>query len=426
MSPVSPAELVSAAFAADYPHAGSPVAAAVSPATCALLGEDADYFGGVAVMAVGSRECAVAIGPNDDGVLRVRLHHADTSGVLSPDVVAAETDSEEAADLAGVHTPGVDADGRVINAPWPTGGLAERLSGLRWCLTHRQLASRDTTGLNVSVVTTIPPASGLGFSTSLDAAFALAVSGSHVDDDTDDVSLRARLADVCGQSAGLFSAEPVATVRYVTALRGLVDALTAFDAADGSALPVVHPAASSGARWRLLGVVTTHHPDRVPAEQARRRFLDDACRAFGTSSLRSLPYATDRVLQWLEAVHDLQPETQPAAVDDARRWLVAYQQEVERARQAVFALRSQRFPDVWRLMNESEAGCAALTEQPTAVVAACLRAGAVAARSCGGDAVIAVVPADRVADVAALRSRADVADVIDFAPGTPARLLDVS
>lgn len=357
--------------------------AADAPATWLLMGEHVDYAGGVVLVGQAAQRVAVAFSPRQDDLIRVTRH------VPGADADTDEISTGAIAERAAGQQSGIDARGRTTTPPAPEGGLAARLAGIVWTMIHRQLLSRDTAGLDVTVVDDIPAGAGLGANASLEAAFALALQGDA--EDIDDAPMRARLAEVCAQSAEMFSEVPPLRARHTTALRGVADAVSVIDYADGSVTHAPHPL-SAGVSFVAVAV-PGHEVDEADLIRERREFLDNACHAFGAESLRLLPDAPQRVLEWLRAVHKVHgTENQPTA-DQAAGWLSFHEAETRRAQQLGRALRSRRIEDIWPLLAESEV---ALTGQygltgTTELVQLCNARGALGARAASAGTSAAVI-----------------------------------
>lgn len=335
-------------IAAHEEAVGAPPAhVADAPATWSLIGEHVDHAGGVVLMALAAPRTAVAFSPRTDDLVRVTHHQTTPEGVVT---TTDETSTGVVAERAAAQQPGVDDRGRTLVPPVPEGGLAARLGGVVWTMVHRQLLSRDTAGVDVTVVADIPDGAGLGADAALEAAFALALQADA--DDLDDAPLRARLAEVCSQAAEMFSAVPPVRARHTAVLRGAGPTVSVLDYADGSVNQVPHLINGEVAAFAVLSPAPVS--DGSAAIRERRRFTDAACHAFGTESLRLLPDAPQRVVEWLEAVHTVHGTQNTPTLRDASAWLVFHQNETVRAQRLNRALRSRRPEAVWPLLTESQ------------------------------------------------------------------------
>src|SRR5699024_9193811 len=167
-----------------------PVSAAHAPATWLLIGEHVDHSGGVVLAALADPEVGVALSPRSDDLVTVVAHVTTPTGV---DVVEDQISLGVIAEMAASQQPSIDERGRPEEPPTPEGGLAARVGGLVWTMINRQLLSRDTGGLDVTVVSDIPDGSGLGDEAALDVAFTLALLADSTD--LDDAPMRTRLAE---------------------------------------------------------------------------------------------------------------------------------------------------------------------------------------------------------------------------------------
>lgn len=380
-----------------------PQATADAPATWTVIGEHVDHIGGVVINALADLRVAVAVSFRTDQQVRVLLDSVtDTGGrTRTRDVI----DMEEVATRAAAQQPGVDERGRQLTPPAPDGGLAARLGGILWTMIHRQLLSRDTPGCDVTVLSDVPECSGLGAWASMDAAFALALhSGSA---DCDDAPVRARLAEVCTQSAAMFSKFPPLRARHTSALRGTSATVSVIDYADGSLTQAPHLLSRDTRAFALF--VPGVEQDEGGSEEirARRNFVDRAAYSFGVDSLRLLPDASERVGEWLAAVHKVHGPAGVPALDRARVWLDFYAAETRRAQQLASVLRSRRHGDAWQLLRASQTALThayGLVRAEAPLVELCLTRGALSARSAAAGtsaAVIAVVPEVRAENFAA-------------------------
>ncbi|GAB2504774.1 Galactokinase [Corynebacterium atrinae] len=378
------------------------------PGTWLVMGEHVDYAGGITLVAQVSQRVAVAFSPRRDDLIKVTTQSTTLEGT--------GTTTEEIS-LGAIEERATNQ--RLVDHQ--CGLVAERLGGIVWTMIHRQLLSRDTSGMDVTVVNDIPADAGLGAIASTEAAFALALLGSA--EDCDEAPLRARLAEVCAQAAEAFSPAPALRSRYTAALRGTAGQVAVINYADGSVTQAPHPASAGMRVFAVIGPEAD--VDQTSAIQGRRRFLDAACRAFGTESLRLLPDAPTRVLDWLRAVHKVHGAEGQPTLDQAASWLTFDQEETGRAEQLSRSLRSRRVEDLWSLMAESQAGLESygLNAQPDLVKLILVRgaAGARAAVAGMSAAVIAGVDKRHAGNFSADLS-ADGFTLVDLGIGSPAQV----
>lgn len=389
-------------IAAHEEAVGAPPAhAADAPATWSVIGEHVDHVGGIVLMALAAPRTAVAFSPRRDDLVRVTRHQTTVDGV---ETTTDEISSGVVAERAAAQQPGVDDHGRALVPPIPEGGLAAGVGGIIWTMIHRQLLSRDTAGADVTVVADVPLDAGLGADAALEAAFALALQADA--GDLDEAPMRARLAEVCSQSAEMFSPAPPVRARHTAALRGAGTTISVIDYADGSVNQVPHLVNTDTRAFAVIAPSPAPVPDESAAIRARHSFNDAACHAFGTDSLRLLPDAPQRVVEWLQAVHSVHGPGGWPAVREASSWLLFHQHETARAHQVNRALRSRRAEAVWPMLADSQA---ALTGSyglsgAAELVELCRVRGARAARAAAAGvsgAAIAYVGAPHAANFAA-------------------------
>ncbi|MDK8845269.1 galactokinase family protein [Corynebacterium sp. MSK297] len=373
----------------------APTFLAHAPATWSVIGEHVDHAGGVVVMSLAGQRAAVSVSPREDHKFVVHFRRdslADARGTGQPASTEQSTTAEEIAELFSQQQPDVDDSGKPITPPLPRGGLAHRLGGIVWMMMQRQLLSRDTTGMNITVVSAITPESGLGEYAAIDSALALALQSDAPD--VDEAPLRARLAEVCAQAGELFSSTVTLRARYSAALRGAGAGsnsgsgsnagsgagtqVSVLDYADGSLTKAVHPVTRELAAFAVTvsrGVSTNNDnnddtspentnagsdSETAPATgqsdeiRTRNRFVDSARQAFGAQSLRLLPDAPARVTQWLSAVHQVHGTDGVPELHESRTWLDFHAAETERAQRFAHAIRSQRARDIWPLLRDSQ------------------------------------------------------------------------
>ena len=372
----------------------APAHVASAPATWILAGENVDHFGGATLIGLSSLRAAVAFSPRDDHQLVFA-----TSAPASEDVVATAPLGEPA-----------DADHP----------LAKRWGGLAHQLIQRQVLSRDTAGLDVTVVSDIPLGAGLGALWAADAAMCLALAASHAE--LNEAPFRARLADIASQAVDAYSSLTGLRSRHTAALRASGTGIAVIDYADGSLTEAPHPG-REGVRFfsvaEKFGEADDGEVERIAAHRA---FIDAACANFGVTSLRKLPDAIDRVVEWVTARRTVGDETAPTP-EQARAWVHFCEAETLRSMAVAKALRSRHTNDLFSLVN-SPTEARGLT-LPDALVELCKTRGALAARPAAtgtSKAVLALVSV-RTADEFA-RTMAKDFDIVEITPGRTACLED--
>lgn len=381
----SPVQRVRAA----HSSSGGNVHVASAPGTWVLLGENVDHFGGVTLAGTVALRAAAAVSPREDNLISISAR-----GPLGQEFA--------------VQMPYDDT---------PADGLARRWWGLVHTLVQRQVLSRDTAGLDVTVESDVPVGAGLGALYAADAAIALALAAGH--DDVDTAPFRARLAEICSHAVTSYSSLIVLRARHSVALRG-ADGVSVVDYADGS-LTQAPPPSRHGVRVFSLAEGLGEPFVQSREEIAERRaFIDAACTNFGVASLRQLPDASARVVQWIEARRSAGDEKAPEP-EVARRWVQFCESETLRSLAAAKALRSRRANELFTLLN-SPAEPHDLAA-PDALVALARERGAVSARPAAtgtSNAVIAFVPVQDADEFAAAMARE--LEVVEVTAGEPARV----
>lgn len=397
---------------------------ATAPATWAMVGEHTDAFGGVTVMGQAGLRAAAAVSPRDDDTIAVHISAATADG--GEQVIKHSTTLDALGELSAAQSPTTDEEGQPVNPPAPTGGLGQRAAGIVWMMVNRQLLSRETGGMDLTVVCDIPLHAGLGAESAIDVALALALLPDS--EDPTEAPLRARLAEVCHQAGTLFSLVPPLRARHTTALRGKGTALTVIDYADNSVTHATHPLGKDLAGIVIAAPSAADVSAGVAALHERGQFIADALHAFGADNLRLLPDAEIRVPEWLTAVHEVYgPKNQPT-VAEARRWLAYLDAETDRAEELTQALRSRRDIELVPLVHASQEDMTANYGLTTAeeLAAQARERGALGARAASAgitNAVIAYVPATQAAAFVDAFA-ADGYDIIVLDEGQPAELED--
>lgn len=389
----------------------APVHTADAPGTFIVVGENSDHFGGITIAGLSGLRAAAAVSPRDDNTIAV---HCDFAGNIIEDTASCARIAVLAEqDGAATTQDGTDS----VNS---TGSLAERFGGLVHTLVGRQMLSRDTAGMDITVVSDVPLGAGLGALHAADAALVLALLGR--EDEIDAAPLRTRLADIASQSARIFSPLPVLRARHSAALRGRQDTVCVIDYADGSLTHAPHPAKAG---VRIVSIAPSHGQpfiDEGHAVAQGRAFIDEACANFGVASLRQLPNAADRVVEWVDARHHVHGPDSAPTLETARAWVDFGEAETELSASAAKALRSMRTDEFFQLIGEPERtpGLPA----PHQIVQRLQLRGARAARPAAAgmsQAALAYIPAS-AADEAVASLSADGLAVVEVTPGPPARL----
>ncbi|MGV0431592.1 galactokinase [Corynebacterium sp. 20_84] len=382
----------------------APAHTADAPGTLIVVGENSDHFGGITIVGLTDLRAAAAVSPREDSTIAV---YAEFAGIT----VEETTDCARIAQLAEHNEPADENPART---------LAERFGGLVHTLVGRQMLSRDTAGMDITVIADIPLGAGLGALHAADAALVLALMGG--DEEIDAAPLRTRLADIASQSARTFSHLPVLRARHSAALRGKEDTVSVIDYADGSLTQAPHPAK---AEVRIVSVAPSHGEsfvDKAQAVQEGREFIDDACANFGVASLRQLPNAADRVVEWVDARRQVHGTDSAPTLETARAWVDFGAAETELSANAARALRSMRTDEFFEVIGapEQTPGLPA----PDQLVQLLALRGARAARPAAAGmsaAALAYIPS-ATADNAIADLSADGLAVVEVTPGAPARV----
>ncbi|MCP1386784.1 galactokinase [Corynebacterium sp. TA-R-1] len=372
----------------------APAHVASAPGTWVLIGENVDHFGGVTILGLAGNRAAVAVSPREDDVIAI---HAD-----------------------GPYAEPIDATGSLASLADGTieHPLATRYVGLIQGLIQRQIISRDTAGLDVTITSDFPLGAGLGALYAADAALALALAAENPE--VDEPPMRARIAEICSQAVAAHSTLALLRARHTVALRGTPDQVNVVDYADGSVTAAPHPAKLGVRIFSVATELGQPHGEQAERIAEWRGFIDEAVSNFGVSSLRELPDNVDRVVGWVEARRDTGDASAPDPAT-ARQWVQFCETETLRSLATAKALRSRRSNELLTLLNSrSEAHD---IETPDALVAQVLEGGAVAARPAAAgtsQAVIAFVP---IQDADAFVERfAEEFELVEITPGEPARV----
>ncbi|MEH0147676.1 galactokinase family protein [Corynebacterium sp. Q4381] len=388
----SPAERAAAAHQNRTKKA--PAHTASAPGTWVLIGENVDHFGGVTIMGLSSLRAAASVSPREDGTIALHAE-APYAATIEREATLAQLGAGE------------------IEDP-----LMRRITGLVQTLIHRQVLSRDTAGLDITVVSDVPMGAGLGALYAADAAIALALAGANPE--LNEPPMRARLAEICSHAAATYSSLAVLRARHTVALRGAEGQVSVVDYADGSVAPAPHPGKLGVRIFSVSEKLGLPHGEQREQIALRRDFIDAAVANFGVASLRELPDNVERVVDWVQARRDTGDADAPEPAT-ARQWVQFCESETLRSMATAKALRSRRGNELFTLLNSPNEAHDIAT--PDALVALALERGAVAARPAAAgtsQAVIAFVPV-READGFAHQFAEDF-EVVEVVPGAPARV----
>ncbi|MBK4139311.1 galactokinase [Corynebacterium macginleyi] len=398
-----------------------PTHTASAPGTWPLMGEHIDHYGGIVAASLSDLRAAAAVSLRTDGI--VAVHYIPTRGEPVHDSIGLQ----EVATLAAAQQATTDSEGQPVIPPAPEGGLAARIGGIVHTMINRQLLSRETAGADITIVNDIPADIGLGAASAADVATALALMGPV---DNLDAPLRVRVAEVCTQAVTTFAHQPALRARHTAALRSSGDGVCIIDYADGSVTHAPHVVDQDVTAFAVAvpGGNAEEQSQAISAIRQRQQFIDDACHSFGTESLRLLPDAQQRVVEWLKAVHKVYGEDGRPSITAATEWMAFYAEENTRVEHFVRYLRSHRRNELFPIVLQSQASLTNIYGFDSAEKIAELVTvrGALAARSAHAglsNAVIAYVPSNRATNFAA-----DLADdgflLVTLAAGEPAKIED--
>lgn len=363
----------------------APERVASAPATWVLIGENVDHFGGVTAVGLSHQRASAAVSLRGDDRLRLT--------VRAPG-------GDQLCEESALQSALASRDDASPTAPLATRALF-RTAGLVHSLVSRQVLSRDTAGLDITIVSDIPAGAGLGALYAGDAALALALASLAGTGELDEAPTRARLAEICSASAASHSALSILRARHTAALRGAGETVSVIDYSDGGVTQAPHPGRLGVRIFSVTPSLGAPYGDQAERITARRAFIDAASANFGVSSLRQLPGATERVVDWVAARREISGPDSAPAPETALEWMRYCESETLRSMAVAKALRSRRGDDLFTLLNSTSEAHDIVT--PDDLVALALQRGATAARPAAAgmsQAVIAFVPlqdADRFA-----------------------------
>ena len=289
----------------------------------------------------------------------------------------------------GIHSAG----------PYPIADADDVVRTVLDTVAHQQSGLRRSTLLYVTVMSSIPPREGFGEHAAATAAItmALATALSGKDDPPCPPTLATLTAKALRQSAHaptswwrpsvIFRSQP-GTLTHLTQFDDAVTALPFTDEREP-----LHPV-------MLSATPTDEDLDHIQAwtSKAQRNdaFLWRACSTFGVETLRDLPSAPQRVLEWLDISRrdTTADEQQPdyPSVSETRQWLQLCGRDSSRARHAAMDVKSRRTTRVASMLTTSGHELIELGSAATPTQQRILRA--IATPPAPG--VIAEIPAQRI------------------------------
>ncbi|HET7800788.1 MAG TPA: galactokinase [Humibacillus xanthopallidus] len=354
-------ESVGAAFERAFGSAPEGVWSA--PGRVNLIGEHTDYNGGLCLPIALPQRTFAAVSRRDDD--RLRMVSAQQDGV-----------SEVALDDISPEQPG---------------GWGAYVAGVLWALRRDGL---EVGGLDVVVDSTVPFGAGLSSSAALECAVAAAASDLHDLGLLDSAEGRARLAARCVEAENDIAGAPTGGMDQSASLLCDEAAALLLDCRSGATEQVPFDLAATG-HALLVTDTRAEHALNDGQYAVRRDACERAAATLGVETLREIAPA------------DLAASLDRLDSDEERRRVRHVVTEIERVTLAVDALRAGDLEEVGRLFDASHASLRDDYEvscDELDVATATARAhGALGARMTGGGfggSCIAIVPADRVEEVA--------------------------
>lgn len=281
---------------------GENASVAYAPGSINLLGEECTCSGGLLLAHALPVYAAVGVEEIDDEELRVVFGREETTMPL-PDAIP-------------------DAF-----PPVPT-AVAAVFVALQHSL---HIVPRTRGGLKVTIASTIPARRGFGEIPAIQSALSLALNARF--GDRDDVPTRTRMATAIHNLMVSQEGDYLPYYPYTTSLRSKPDSILCINHADEAVTQTVRPSS--------LEFLVAYSPEVTcgsPNEE-RSQFFKDACTAFGVTTLSSLPDAQTRVLDWINARHQVQPDGEAPTLARASRWLDEASGSSDRARAVIGNIR---------------------------------------------------------------------------------------
>jgi galactokinase len=353
---------VTAAFERSFDQAPEGVWSA--PGRVNLIGEHTDYNGGLCLPIALPQRTFAAVSRRGDDV--VRMVSAQQDGV-----------TEVALDDVSPEQPG---------------GWGAYVAGVLWALRRDGL---PVGGLDVVIDSTVPFGAGLSSSAALECAVAAAASELYGLGLLDSAEGRARLAARCVEAENVIAGAPTGGMDQSASLLCEEAAALLLDCRSGATEQVPFDLAASG---HVLLVTDTRAEHALVDGQyaARRGACEHAAATLGVQTLREVTPG------------DLEASLARLDSDEERRRVRHVVTEIERVALAVAALRADELTEVGRLFDASHASLRddyeVSCDELDVATSTARNHGALGARMTGGGfggSCIALVPADRVDEVAA-------------------------
>jgi galactokinase len=334
-----------------------------APGRVNLIGEHTDYNGGLCLPIALPQRTFAAVARRDDDVVRM---------------VSAQQDGISEVEIDDI-------------SPEQPGGWGAYVAGVLWALRRNGF---EVGGLDVVVDSTVPFGAGLSSSAALECAVAAAASDVHDLGLLDSAEGRARLAALCVEAENVIAGAPTGGMDQSASLLCDEAAALLLDCRSGDTEQVPFDLAGTG--HALLVTDTRAEHALVDGQYAARRdACDRAAAALAVETLREISPA------------DLEEALDRLDSGEQRRRVRHVVTEIERVTLVVEALRTGDLVEVGRLFDDSHASLRDDYEvscDELDVATATARAnGALGARMTGGGfggSCIAIVPADRTAEVA--------------------------
>lgn len=211
--------------------------------------------------------------------------------------------------------------------PIPT-AVAATLVALQHSL---HLVPRNDGGLKVTIKSTIPASRGFGDIPAIQCALALALNNRF--GDRDDVPTRARIATAIHELMRTHMGDEWPLHPYTVSLRSRPESLLCINHSDDAVTQTTRP--------NSLSLLVAYSPDVTAGSPLTERhaFFCSACGAFGVPTLAELPDSQSRIVDWVKARHEVQPDCDAPTVSRANQWLEEADASSDRARAVIGHIR---------------------------------------------------------------------------------------